>query len=39
MPTQQNILGSVSALTVCIARIFDVDYDGWSSEPQCSAPE
>ena len=39
MPTQQNILCSVSALMVCIARIFDVEYDGWSSEPQYTAPE
>src|SRR6478672_6167710 len=29
MPIEQNILCSVSALMVCIAALFDVDYDGW----------
>jgi hypothetical protein len=29
MPIEQNILCSVSALMVCISRLFNVKYDGW----------
>lgn len=26
---QQNVLCSVSALMVCICKLFDIEYDGW----------
>lgn len=29
MPIRQNILCSISALMVCIAHLFKVEYDGW----------
>jgi hypothetical protein len=29
MPTEQNILCSVSALMACVAAIFGIKYDGW----------
>lgn len=32
MPLRQNVLCSVSALMACLAYIFDIEYDGWSSE-------
>ena len=29
MAPQQHVLCSVSALMVCICKIFDIEYDGW----------
>ena len=34
MPTTQNILNSVSGLMTCIAKIYDLEYDGWGCELQ-----
>lgn len=31
MPTTQNLLCSVSALMVCLAELFSIQYDGWGS--------
>lgn len=29
MPTNQNIICSISGLFTCISKLFDVTYDGW----------
>jgi len=29
MPTNQQVLCSVSALMVCLAQLFSLEYDGW----------
>ena len=34
MPIEQNILCGVSGLMACVATIFEVEYDGWSSAIQ-----
>jgi hypothetical protein len=44
MPINQNIICSVSGLMTCIAKLFNVEYDGWGSAipktaQQVDAPE
>jgi len=34
MPITQPVICSVSALMVCLARLFSVEYDGWGSVVQ-----
>jgi hypothetical protein len=34
MPLRQPVLCSVSALMACLGQVFDIEYDGWSSEIQ-----
>ncbi len=36
MPTTKNILCSVSGLMACVATIFTVEYDGWSTTIECT---
>ncbi len=37
MPITQNLICSVSALMVCLAALFKLDYDGWGSVLQDDA--
>ena len=37
MAPQQDVLCSVSALMVCIGKLFDIEYDGWGCVLQVSA--
>jgi hypothetical protein len=32
MPPQQHTLNSVSALMVCLSKLFGIEYDGWGCE-------
>ena len=32
MPIEQNIICSVSALMLCVAHLFGIEYDGWGCE-------
>ena len=34
MPLRQPVLCSISALMASLAQIFDIEYDGWSSDIQ-----
>jgi hypothetical protein len=34
MPLRQSVLCSVSALMACLAQVFNIEYDGWSSDIQ-----
>jgi hypothetical protein len=38
MPTTQNVLCSVSAFMVCLAKLFDVEYDGWGCVIKSAQP-
>ncbi len=34
MPLTKNLICSVSGLMACVAKIFNIEYDGWSSDLQ-----
>ncbi|MGZ3480181.1 MAG: ribonuclease E inhibitor RraB [Myxococcaceae bacterium] len=36
MPTTQNVLCAVSGLMACVAKLFEVTYDGWGCVLQTS---
>lgn len=38
MATTQNVLCSVSALMVCLAKLFGVEYDGWGCVIKSAQP-
>lgn len=39
MPTTQNVICSVSALMVCLSKLFDIEYDGWGCVLQTAQPQ
>lgn len=39
MPTTQNVICSVSALMVCLAKLFGIEYDGWGCVLKTAQPD